>query len=182
MHLDSLLVLVVIAALVAGGWLFLRSRRQGPRPTGGGASSRPEKRDWSAGEVEQVTRLSQHEHPRYDALDLLAEAIRVSGVEPNSVDRVKGLTGVWAVMRGQAAAAFESVGNRAAAAGVQSLGDREDFDDTMLWNYFGHWGPQGIAVQHSISELFSSGQLLDVVVDAIRSGSMAHDLGGSNKL
>lgn len=178
-------LLIVLPVLAVAVWLFFRFRggwdKQPTAPRGGRAVG-PEQRDWSTGDVEPVQRLLHHEAPRFDSVDLVEEAIAVSGAPAGSVDKIRAITGVWAVREGQAVRNFETIHMPAAAEALRVLGRRPDFNDTLFWNFFGHWGAEGMAVQQSVSELYTSGQLLEVIVGSIRSHALDHDLGGSSKL
>ncbi len=137
--------------------------------------------DWSVGPIEPDAMAMRHEGARVDSLELIESAITGAGVDRDRVDMIKALTGVWALQRALAADYFGQSNNKAAVNGLEQLSGREDYSDELFWNYLTRWGPQGIAVQQTVSERLTT-DCVDLIVACLTDGSWALDLGGGDRV
>lgn len=126
--------------------------------------------DWATDPIPGDREWQRHESPRPDSLLAVEEAVRLSGVSGDEVDRVDCLVRVWAVLSGLGQHLFEAGGDPKAARGLGLVASRPDFSEELLWNYFSHHGALGVAVQKKVAEAFASGQVARILAEVVREG------------
>ena len=127
--------------------------------------------DWSTAAIAPDSRWAKHTHPAPVFREVMERVIASADRSPDSVDQVRILTGIYNVFSGQAQAYLSGVNQKGAAAGLDDIFDRPDFDESMPWTYLTHFEGTGVAAHNLLVELFSpGGGIDDTFVPLIRDG------------
>jgi hypothetical protein len=153
------------------------SRWWGRRPSRASAwldeidrASSPSGVDWSTVAVPLHPDWAGVVRPHPSSVEVGETALARLGGRWRDADRTDALICVWRVVGADGRHGLERAGGLRAAAGLDLVLRRADLCDEVLWNYFTHHGPVGVAVREQlVDSLFDSGRIVDLVASRLLS-------------
>jgi hypothetical protein len=137
--------------------------------------------DWSTAAVPLHPDWCGSVRPHPSSVEVVETALARLGGRWRVADRTDAVICVWRVVGADGRHGLEQAGGLRAAAGLERVLRRADLCDEVLWNYFTHHGPLGVAVREQLVEsLFVSGRIVDLVASRLlsRAGRAAEGLEG----
>lgn len=138
------------------------------------------KKDWSTCVIESNSPWSKYARPYPNTIEIVRDAARKSGVDPQLIDLPGAITRVWRLI---IHVADELLDDRRAIAALGKIADRSDLDDQKIWDFLTQQGSYGVAIRNTIIErYFDNGTMVESLVALITDGTLQVQLGGQDRI